>query len=63
MCNPSHTACDTHGVYSDGKRHTSPAQGAQPEEGSTMAIILIEEVLGDLRKRSYCVRVAMRTSS
>jgi hypothetical protein len=42
MCNPSHTAGGTHGIYLDGKRHPSQAQGAHPEEGSTMAIILIE---------------------
>jgi hypothetical protein len=45
MCNSSHTACGMHGVYSDGKRHPSHAQGTHSAEGSTMAIILIEEVL------------------
>src|SRR5215471_2563028 len=44
MCNPSHTAGGMPRVHSDGTRHISHAQGIHPEEGTTMAIILIEEV-------------------
>jgi hypothetical protein len=59
MCNPSHTAGGTHGVYSDGQRHPSQAQGAHPEEGSTMAIILIEEVLMGLDEVKASLEQAM----
>src|SRR5215468_5733398 len=45
MCNLPHIVCGTSSVYSDGKRHIFHAHGTPPEEGSIMAIILIEEVL------------------
>ena len=45
MCNPSHTAGGMPRVHSDGTRHISHAQGIHPEEGTTMAIILIAQFI------------------